>query len=92
MCDIVVVGTRERNIPYPTGNPFTFLFNFVSCPNYTYEVKVVVVIVVVVVAAVVVFPMVDSLCLLSPLTIFNTDCVMVGVLSDGSIFTRYGIN
>lgn len=30
-------GTRERKIPVPTGNPFTTLFNFVSCPNYTYE-------------------------------------------------------
>uniref|UniRef100_A0A8C3DST7 3-oxo-5-alpha-steroid 4-dehydrogenase C-terminal domain-containing protein n=1 Tax=Corvus moneduloides TaxID=1196302 RepID=A0A8C3DST7_CORMO len=25
-------------IPYPTKNPFTWLFFFVSCPNYTYEV------------------------------------------------------
>lgn len=31
-------GTRERKIPVPTINPFTILFNFVSCPNYTYEV------------------------------------------------------
>ena len=31
-------GTRERNIPYPSGNPFTILFELVSCPNYTYEV------------------------------------------------------
>jgi len=31
-------GTKERNIPVPTGNPFTLLFNCVSCPNYTYEV------------------------------------------------------
>ncbi|XP_003385897.1 PREDICTED: very-long-chain enoyl-CoA reductase-like [Amphimedon queenslandica] len=30
-------GTKERRIPYPTSDPFTFLFNFVSCPNYTYE-------------------------------------------------------
>ncbi|KAK9499377.1 hypothetical protein O3M35_002425 [Rhynocoris fuscipes] len=30
-------GTKERKIPMPTGNPFTLLFNFVSCPNYTYE-------------------------------------------------------
>lgn len=30
-------GSKERKIPYPTGNPFTQLFNFVSCPNYTYE-------------------------------------------------------
>lgn len=31
-------GTRERKIPRPTANPFTALFNFVSCPNYTYEI------------------------------------------------------
>ncbi|KAM8929980.1 very-long-chain enoyl-CoA reductase-like, partial [Pelodytes ibericus] len=30
-------GTRGRRIPYPTRNPFTWLFFFVSCPNYTYE-------------------------------------------------------
>ena len=30
-------GTRERKIPQPTGNPFTLMFNFVSCPNYYYE-------------------------------------------------------
>ncbi|XP_015910218.1 probable very-long-chain enoyl-CoA reductase art-1 [Parasteatoda tepidariorum] len=30
-------GTTERKIPVPTGNPLTSLFNFVSCPNYTYE-------------------------------------------------------
>jgi len=30
-------GTKERRIPYPSSNPFTALFNFVSCPNYTYE-------------------------------------------------------
>ncbi|KAK3933392.1 putative very-long-chain enoyl-CoA reductase art-1 [Frankliniella fusca] len=30
-------GTKVRRIPVPTGNPFTLLFNFVSCPNYTYE-------------------------------------------------------
>lgn len=30
-------GTKERRIPRPTSNPLTFLFNFVSCPNYTYE-------------------------------------------------------
>lgn len=30
-------GTKVRRIPVPTGNPFTILFNFVSCPNYTYE-------------------------------------------------------
>ena len=32
------VGTKERNIPYPDSNPFSMLFSFVSCPNYTYEV------------------------------------------------------
>ena len=31
-------GTKQRNIPTPNGNPFTALFNLVSCPNYTYEV------------------------------------------------------
>ena len=31
-------GTKVRKIPFPTWNPFTLLFNFVSCPNYTYEV------------------------------------------------------
>lgn len=31
-------GTTERKIPKPTSNPFTSLFNFVSCPNYTYEI------------------------------------------------------
>jgi very-long-chain enoyl-CoA reductase len=31
-------GTKERKIPVPDGNPLTLLYNFVSCPNYTYEV------------------------------------------------------
>ncbi|CAD5215783.1 unnamed protein product [Bursaphelenchus xylophilus] len=31
-------GTKERKIPYPDSNPFTNLYNLVSCPNYTYEV------------------------------------------------------
>lgn len=26
-----------RKIPVATNNPLTSLFNFVSCPNYTYE-------------------------------------------------------
>ncbi len=30
-------GSKVRKIPFPTGNPFTILFSFVSCPNYTYE-------------------------------------------------------
>lgn len=30
-------GTKERRIPYPSSNPLTQLFSFVSCPNYTYE-------------------------------------------------------
>lgn len=30
-------GTTKRQIPRPTSNPFTKLFDFVSCPNYTYE-------------------------------------------------------
>jgi len=36
--DLRPPGTKERKIPYPTSNPFTLLFNFVSCPNYSYEV------------------------------------------------------
>jgi len=31
-------GSKKREIPKPNSNPFTSLFNFVSCPNYTYEV------------------------------------------------------
>ncbi|XP_063795932.1 very-long-chain enoyl-CoA reductase-like isoform X3 [Pseudophryne corroboree] len=31
-------GSRSRRFPFPTRNPFTWLFFFVSCPNYTYEV------------------------------------------------------
>lgn len=31
-------GTKVRRIPVPDGNPFTKLFNLVSCPNYTYEI------------------------------------------------------
>ncbi|XP_074995290.1 very-long-chain enoyl-CoA reductase isoform X2 [Calonectris borealis] len=30
-------GSKTRKIPYPTRNPFTWLFLLVSCPNYTYE-------------------------------------------------------
>eukprot|EP00118_Oscarella_pearsei_P028552 m.2465 g.2465 ORF g.2465 m.2465 type:complete len:313 (+) comp8668_c0_seq1:45-983(+) len=30
-------GTTERRIPNPDANPLTKLFNYVSCPNYTYE-------------------------------------------------------
>nr|XP_026493696.1 probable very-long-chain enoyl-CoA reductase art-1 [Vanessa tameamea] len=30
-------GTKVRRIPKPDGNPFSILFNYVSCPNYTYE-------------------------------------------------------
>lgn len=31
-------GSKARKIPLPTSNPYTILFNFVSCPNYTYEI------------------------------------------------------
>lgn len=31
-------GTKVRKIPRPNSNPLTLMFNFVSCPNYTYEV------------------------------------------------------
>ncbi|TNM85401.1 hypothetical protein fugu_007672 [Takifugu bimaculatus] len=30
-------GSKIRRIPYPTKNPFTWIFLLVSCPNYTYE-------------------------------------------------------
>jgi len=35
--DLRPPGTKERRIPYPTANPFTQLFRYVSCPNYSYE-------------------------------------------------------
>ncbi|XP_057178773.1 very-long-chain enoyl-CoA reductase [Triplophysa rosa] len=31
-------GSKCRRYPRPSKNPFTWLFFFVSCPNYTYEV------------------------------------------------------
>lgn len=31
-------GSKERKVPRPTADPFTKMFNLVSCPNYTYEV------------------------------------------------------
>ena len=31
-------GSKIRKIPRPDGNPFSLLFNLVSCPNYTYEI------------------------------------------------------
>lgn len=36
--DLRPAGSKVRKIPLPTSNPFTILFNFVSCPNYTYEI------------------------------------------------------
>ncbi|KAG8132672.1 hypothetical protein E2320_010518, partial [Naja naja] len=33
----VTLRSKTCKIPYPTKNPFTWLFYFVSCPNYTYE-------------------------------------------------------
>lgn len=35
--DLRPPGTKERRIPKATGDPMTFLFNLVTCPNYTYE-------------------------------------------------------
>jgi very-long-chain enoyl-CoA reductase len=35
--DLRPPGSTERQIPFPSSNPFTWLFNYVSCPNYTYE-------------------------------------------------------
>ncbi|XP_077590477.1 very-long-chain enoyl-CoA reductase-like [Stigmatopora nigra] len=31
-------GSKVKKFPYPTKNPFTWIFWLVSCPNYTYEV------------------------------------------------------
>jgi very-long-chain enoyl-CoA reductase len=31
-------GSKVRKIPRATSNPLTAMFNFVSCPNYTYEI------------------------------------------------------
>ncbi|XP_051572446.1 very-long-chain enoyl-CoA reductase-like [Myxocyprinus asiaticus] len=31
-------GSKMKKIPYPTKNPFTWIFALVTCPNYTYEV------------------------------------------------------
>ena len=36
--DMRPAGSKKRAIPYPRKNPFTWLFAYVSCPNYTYEV------------------------------------------------------
>lgn len=36
--DLRPAGSTQRKIPKATGNPFTLLFNLVSCPNYTYEI------------------------------------------------------
>lgn len=35
--DLRPSGTNIRQIPMPTSNPFTNMYNLVSCPNYTYE-------------------------------------------------------
>lgn len=35
--DLRPPGTHVRKIPVPNANPLTKLFNYVSCPNYTYE-------------------------------------------------------
>uniref|UniRef100_A0A3Q3N210 Very-long-chain enoyl-CoA reductase n=1 Tax=Mastacembelus armatus TaxID=205130 RepID=A0A3Q3N210_9TELE len=32
-----ISGSKAKKIPYPTKNPFTWMFWLVSCPNYTYE-------------------------------------------------------
>ncbi|KAL3289671.1 hypothetical protein HHI36_023077 [Cryptolaemus montrouzieri] len=36
--DLRPAGSTVRKIPFPNGNPLTSLFDYVSCPNYTYEV------------------------------------------------------
>lgn len=35
--DLRPPGTTVRKIPVPNSNILTKLFNYVSCPNYTYE-------------------------------------------------------
>ncbi|EHB04383.1 Trans-2,3-enoyl-CoA reductase [Heterocephalus glaber] len=35
--DLQPAGSKSRKIPYPTKNPFTWLFLLVSCPNYIYK-------------------------------------------------------
>lgn len=35
--DLRPPGTTVRKIPVPNNNILTHLFNYVSCPNYTYE-------------------------------------------------------
>jgi very-long-chain enoyl-CoA reductase len=37
--DLRPPGTKERRIPFPNANPLTKLYDYVSCPNYTYEVS-----------------------------------------------------
>uniref|UniRef100_A0A3P9NX40 Very-long-chain enoyl-CoA reductase n=1 Tax=Poecilia reticulata TaxID=8081 RepID=A0A3P9NX40_POERE len=42
MCEVGNLSIHMKSVrrfPTPTKNPFTWLFFFVSCPNYTYEVK-----------------------------------------------------
>lgn len=34
-----ISGSKTKKIPYPSKNPFTWIFWLVSCPNYTYEVS-----------------------------------------------------
>uniref|UniRef100_A0A3B3UQ68 Trans-2,3-enoyl-CoA reductase n=1 Tax=Poecilia latipinna TaxID=48699 RepID=A0A3B3UQ68_9TELE len=34
---LFISGSKVKKIPYPTKNPFTWIFWLVSCPNYTYE-------------------------------------------------------
>uniref|UniRef100_A0A7N9ATB3 Very-long-chain enoyl-CoA reductase n=1 Tax=Mastacembelus armatus TaxID=205130 RepID=A0A7N9ATB3_9TELE len=35
--NLKIPGSKAKKIPYPTKNPFTWMFWLVSCPNYTYE-------------------------------------------------------
>jgi len=36
--DLRKPGTKDRKIPFPNANPLTRMYDYVSCPNYTYEV------------------------------------------------------
>uniref|UniRef100_A0A672LQT4 Trans-2,3-enoyl-CoA reductase n=1 Tax=Sinocyclocheilus grahami TaxID=75366 RepID=A0A672LQT4_SINGR len=37
LSNLKLPSCKIKKIPYPTKNPFTWIFALVSCPNYTYE-------------------------------------------------------
>jgi very-long-chain enoyl-CoA reductase len=36
--DLRAPGTKQRGVPVANGNIWSALYNYVSCPNYTYEI------------------------------------------------------